>query len=84
MAYIRTNTAVREAIGGDDVISKWQLMGEKHNRGSGTSSGAQASKDASDISLQTPGKTTKDCQQLQKGNLAATDLCFLRAFTVLG
>jgi hypothetical protein len=52
-------------------------MTQKHNRGLGTSLGAQASKDASHISIPTSAKTIKDSKESQeKGNLAATNFSF--------
>uniref|UniRef100_A0A2N9J274 Transcription initiation factor TFIID component TAF4 C-terminal domain-containing protein n=1 Tax=Fagus sylvatica TaxID=28930 RepID=A0A2N9J274_FAGSY len=42
----KANIVVRAEIGIDDVVKKWKLMAEKHNRKLGRSSGTQASKDA--------------------------------------
>ncbi|XP_052119386.1 transcription initiation factor TFIID subunit 4b isoform X2 [Arachis duranensis] len=57
------NVAARAAVGGDDMLSKWQLMAEqarqKREGVTDTSSGSQPAKDASRKSSAS-GKSTKD------------------------
>ncbi|KAJ1385467.1 Transcription initiation factor TFIID component TAF4 [Sesbania bispinosa] len=62
------NVAARAAVGGDDMLSKWQLMAEqarqKREGGMDTSSGSQPAKDVSRKS--SSGRGTKDNQEREK------------------
>ncbi|XP_061355678.1 transcription initiation factor TFIID subunit 4b-like [Gastrolobium bilobum] len=64
------NVAARAAVGGDDMLSKWQLMAEqarqKREGGMDMSSGSQPAKDVNRKSLSTSGKNTKDNQEGEK------------------
>ncbi|XP_027355821.1 transcription initiation factor TFIID subunit 4b-like isoform X3 [Abrus precatorius] len=64
------NVAARAAVGGDDMLSKWQLMAEqarqKREGGIDTSSGSQPAKDVSRKSSSTSGRSTKDNHAKEK------------------
>ena len=64
------NVAARAAYGGDDMMSKWQLMAEqakqKREGGVDVSSGSQPAKDVNRKSLSTSGRSTKDNQEGEK------------------
>ncbi|KAL2346466.1 hypothetical protein Fmac_000466 [Flemingia macrophylla] len=64
------NVAARAAVGGDDMLSKWQLMAEqarqKREGGMDASSGSQPAKDVSRKSSSTSGRSTKDNQAREK------------------
>ncbi|XLS93776.1 hypothetical protein HN51_069784 [Arachis hypogaea] len=56
------NVAASATVGGDDMLSKWQLMAEQARQkreGTDTSSGSQPAKDVSRKSS-VSGKSTKD------------------------
>ncbi|RDX62068.1 Transcription initiation factor TFIID subunit 4b, partial [Mucuna pruriens] len=63
------NVAARAAYGGDDMLSKWQLMAEqarqKREGGMDVSSGSQSAKDMNRKSLSS-GRSTKDNQEGEK------------------
>ncbi|XP_045798374.1 transcription initiation factor TFIID subunit 4b-like isoform X1 [Trifolium pratense] len=75
------NVAARAAVGGDDMLSKWQLMAEqarqKREGGTDTASGSQPTKDVSRKSSPSFGRYTKDNQERERkgptflGNSAA-------------
>lgn len=75
------NVAARAAVGGDDMLSKWQLMAEqarqKREGGTDTASGSQQTKDISRKSSPSSGRSTKDNQEKERkgptslGNSAA-------------
>jgi len=81
------NVAARAAVGGDDMLSKWQLMAEqarqKREGGTDTASGSQQTKDVSRKSSPSSGRSTKDNQERERkgpsiGNSGAFLLgCFL-------
>ena len=60
------NVAARAAVGGDDMLSKWQLMAEqarqKREGGIDTSSSSQPAKDVSRKSSSSSGRSAKDNQ----------------------
>nr|POF03097.1 transcription initiation factor tfiid subunit 4b [Quercus suber] len=66
------NVAARAAVGGDDMLSKWQLMAEQAQQkreGGVDTSGSQPSKDVSRKPLSTSGR--KDNQEtVKRGNAA--------------
>nr|POE70684.1 transcription initiation factor tfiid subunit 4b [Quercus suber] len=67
-----TNVAARTAVGGDDMLSKWQLMAEQawqKREGGVDTSGSQLSKDVSRKPLSTSGR--KDNQATEKRGNAA-------------
>lgn len=69
------NVAARAAVGGDDMLSKWQLLAEqarqKREEAMDTSSGSQPSNDVNPKSLSTSGRGTKDDQEGErKGSTA--------------
>ncbi|KAB2031049.1 hypothetical protein ES319_D05G277000v1 [Gossypium barbadense] len=70
MRTTAANVAARAAVGGDDMLSKWQLMAEqarqKREGGTDAASGSQASKDANRRPLSASGKSTKDNQESEK------------------
>ncbi|KAF4375031.1 hypothetical protein G4B88_004782 [Cannabis sativa] len=70
MRTTAANVAARAAVGGDDMLSKWQLMAEqarqKREGGTDAASGSQPGKDVSRKTSSTPGKTTKDHHDAEK------------------
>ncbi|KEH35795.1 transcription initiation factor [Medicago truncatula] len=64
------NVAARAAVGGDDMLSKWQLMAEqarqKREGGTDTASGSQQTKDISRKSSPSSGRSTKDNQERER------------------
>ncbi|KAF5747990.1 transcription initiation factor TFIID subunit 4b-like [Tripterygium wilfordii] len=69
MRTTAANVAARAAVGGDDMLSKWQLMAEaRQKRGGGLelSSGSQTGKDANGKPSSTSGKILKDNQDAEK------------------
>ncbi|CAI8599320.1 unnamed protein product [Vicia faba] len=64
------NVAARAAVGGDDMLSKWQLMAEqarqKREGGTDTASGSQPTKDVSRKSSPSSGRSTKDNQERER------------------
>lgn len=75
MRTTAANVAARAAVGGDDMLSKWQLMAEqarqKREGGTDAASGSQPSKDVHRKPLSMTGKTTKDNQDSEKCSSAA-------------
>nr|KYP32987.1 Transcription initiation factor TFIID subunit 4 [Cajanus cajan] len=70
------NVAARAAYGGDDMLSKWQLMAEqaKQKREGGTdmSSSSQPAKDVNRKSSSTSGRSMKDSQEGEKKSLSTS------------
>lgn len=70
MRTTAANVAARAAVGGDDMLSKWQLMAEqarqKREGGTDAASGSQAGKDANRKRPSASGKSTKDNQESEK------------------
>ncbi|KAE8679908.1 hypothetical protein F3Y22_tig00111393pilonHSYRG00089 [Hibiscus syriacus] len=66
MRSTAANVAARAAVGGDDMLSKWQLMAEqaRQKREGGTDSAA--GKDVNRRSLSASGKHTRDNQESEK------------------
>ncbi|XP_057490165.1 transcription initiation factor TFIID subunit 4b-like isoform X1 [Actinidia eriantha] len=64
------NVAARAAVGGDDMLSKWQLMAEqarqKREGGIDVASGSQAGKDVSHKPISTFGKNERNNQEAEK------------------
>ncbi|RVW40412.1 Transcription initiation factor TFIID subunit 4b [Vitis vinifera] len=78
MRTTAANVAARAAVGGDDMLSKWQLMAEqarqKREGGIDAASGSQPGKDASRKLSSTSGRNARENQEAEKG---ATQLLFL-------
>ncbi|XWS25534.1 hypothetical protein CRYUN_Cryun27aG0076400 [Craigia yunnanensis] len=70
MRATAANVAARAAVGGDDMLSKWQLMAEqarqKREGGMDAVSGSQAGKDVNSRPLSASGKSSKDNQESEK------------------
>ncbi|KAE8704142.1 hypothetical protein F3Y22_tig00110458pilonHSYRG00041 [Hibiscus syriacus] len=66
MRATAANVAARAAVGGDDMLSKWQLMAEqaRQKREGGTDSAT--GKDVNSKSLSASGKHTRDNQESEK------------------
>ncbi|KAJ7969291.1 transcription initiation factor TFIID subunit 4b-like [Quillaja saponaria] len=63
MRTTAANVAARAAVGGDDMLSKWQLMAEQRQKREGgmdTASGSHPVKDVSQKTLSTFGRNSKD------------------------
>ncbi|XP_015885049.1 transcription initiation factor TFIID subunit 4b isoform X1 [Ziziphus jujuba] len=75
MRTTAANVAARAAVGGDDMLSKWQLMAEqarqKREGGTDAASGSQPNKDVNRKPISTSGKTTKDNQETEKSSSTA-------------
>lgn len=75
MRTTAANVAARAAVGGDDMLSKWQLMAEqarqKREGGTDSLSGCQAGKDVNCRPLSASGKNTTDYQESEnRGSLS--------------
>ncbi|MBA0607053.1 hypothetical protein Godav_019420 [Gossypium davidsonii] len=75
MRATAANVAARAAVGGDDMLSKWQLMAEqarqKREGGTDSLSGCQAGKDVNCRPLSASGKNTTDYQESEnRGSLS--------------
>ncbi|KAF3446568.1 hypothetical protein FNV43_RR11748 [Rhamnella rubrinervis] len=83
MRTTAANVAARAAVGGDDMLSKWQLMAEqarqKREGGSDAVSSSQSSKDGNRKPLSTSGRTSKDNQETEKRSNAAPFSSAVRA-----
>ncbi|KAA8528474.1 hypothetical protein F0562_035829 [Nyssa sinensis] len=70
MRTTAANVAARAAVGGDDMLSKWQLMAEqarqKREGDFDAASGSQLGKDVSCKPLSTSGRNAKDNQEADK------------------
>ncbi|KAF3457213.1 hypothetical protein FNV43_RR01870 [Rhamnella rubrinervis] len=88
MRTAAANVAARAAVGGDDILSKWQLMAEqaRQNSGGGTdtaASGFQPSKDVNHKPSSTSGRNAKENRETEKRSGAAT-FCAPGAVTKFG
>ncbi|KAM5573934.1 transcription initiation factor TFIID subunit 4b [Rosa sericea] len=70
MRTTAANVAARAAVGGDDMLSKWQLMAEqarqKREGGSDVASGSQPGKDVNRKPTSAAGRIMKDNQEVEK------------------
>ncbi|KAJ4955104.1 hypothetical protein NE237_011887 [Protea cynaroides] len=75
MRTTAANVAARAAVGGDDMLSKWQLMAEqarqKREGGSDAASSVQSGKELSRKPLSTIGRTAMDNQEVENRGLSA-------------
>ncbi|XAR48408.1 hypothetical protein NMG60_11031228 [Bertholletia excelsa] len=71
MRTTAANVAARAAVGGDDMLSKWQLMAEqarqKREGGTDAGSGSQSGKDASRKPLSASAKNSRDQEGEKRG-----------------
>ncbi|XP_059631128.1 transcription initiation factor TFIID subunit 4b-like isoform X2 [Cornus florida] len=76
MRTTAANVAARVAVGGDDMLSKWQLMAEqarqKREGGTDAASGSQPGKDVSHKPLSTSGRNGNDNLEAEKRVHSAT------------
>ncbi|KAK2985635.1 hypothetical protein RJ640_006898 [Escallonia rubra] len=76
MRTTAANVAARAAVGGDDMLSKWQLMAEqarqKREGGTDASSGFQGGKDVGRKPVSTSAGDAKENQEAERSNSAAT------------
>ncbi|KAI9174067.1 hypothetical protein LWI28_011403 [Acer negundo] len=75
MRATAANCAARAAVGGDDMLSKWQLMAEqarqKREGGGEAASGRQAGKDVNHKPSSTFGRNMKDNQEAERRDQVA-------------
>ncbi|XP_042489959.1 transcription initiation factor TFIID subunit 4b-like isoform X2 [Macadamia integrifolia] len=75
MRTTAANVAARAAVGGDDMLSKWQLMAEqarqKREGGADGASIVQPGRELSRKALSTMGRTTTDNQEVENRGLSA-------------
>ncbi|XP_004300119.1 PREDICTED: uncharacterized protein LOC101295421 [Fragaria vesca subsp. vesca] len=75
MRTTAANVAARAAVGGDDMLSKWQLMAEqarqKREGGSDVASGSQPGKDVNRKPTSAAGRIMKNNQEAEKRGGAA-------------
>ncbi|CAL9085059.1 unnamed protein product, partial [Musa textilis] len=74
MRATAANVAARAAVGGDDMLSKWQLMAEQARQkrdGIDGASGSQQGKSASSKSLLSSGRGSKEKQEFEKKGSSA-------------
>lgn len=67
------NVAARAAIGGDDMLSKWQLMAEqarqkREGNGLDAESDSQSRKDVAQRPVSTSSRNRSDPQEAEKGS----------------
>ncbi|XP_052201529.1 transcription initiation factor TFIID subunit 4b-like isoform X2 [Diospyros lotus] len=70
MRATAANVAARAAVGGDDMLSKWQLMAEQARQKRGGSDAASSSQQVKDVSHRPPPTTEKnatDNQEAERG-----------------
>lgn len=75
MRTTAANVAARAAVGGDDMLSKWQLMAEQARQkreGLDGASGSQATKTATRKAL--TGKTSREQQETGKKSLSTASI----------
>ncbi|KAL5777622.1 hypothetical protein ACOSP7_010548 [Xanthoceras sorbifolium] len=76
MRATAANVAARAAVGGDDMLSKWQLMAEqarqKREGGGDAASGSQSGKDNHRKPSSTFGRNMKDNQETERRGHAAS------------
>ncbi|KAL2940856.1 Transcription initiation factor TFIID subunit 4b [Bienertia sinuspersici] len=73
MRTTAANVAARAAVGGDDMLSKWQLMAQarqKRDVGPETATSSQASKDGTDKQFTTSVGNSRETQGTGKGDLS--------------
>ncbi|KAK4736936.1 hypothetical protein R3W88_000633 [Solanum pinnatisectum] len=70
MRTTAANVAARAAVGGDDMLSKWQLMAEqarqKREGGGDVASGSRPGKDVTRKNLSAPTRSSRDPQEAEK------------------
>ncbi|KAL3347672.1 hypothetical protein AABB24_021379 [Solanum stoloniferum] len=70
MRTTAANVAARAAVGGDDMLSKWQLMAEqarqKREGGGDVASGSLPGKDVTRKNLSAPTRSSRDPQEAEK------------------
>ncbi|KAK4352177.1 hypothetical protein RND71_027695 [Anisodus tanguticus] len=70
MRTTAANVAARAAVGGDDMLSKWQLMADqarqKREGGGDVASGSQPGKDVTRKNLSPPTRSSRDHQEAEK------------------
>ncbi|KAJ8541179.1 hypothetical protein K7X08_001995 [Anisodus acutangulus] len=70
MRTTAANVAARAAVGGDDMLSKWQLMADqarqKREGGGDVASGSQPGKDVTRKNLSAPTRSSRDHQEAEK------------------
>ncbi|RWW64973.1 hypothetical protein BHE74_00027751 [Ensete ventricosum] len=74
MRATAANVAARAAAGGDDMLSKWQLMAEQARQkrdGIDGASGSQLGKSAGGKSLSSSGRGSKEKQEFEKKGSSA-------------
>ncbi|CAN4092135.1 unnamed protein product [Withania somnifera] len=75
MRTTAANVAARAAVGGDDMLSKWQLMAEqarqKREGGGDVASGSQPGKDVTRKNLPAPTRSPRNRQEAEKRSQSA-------------
>ncbi|MCL7037429.1 hypothetical protein MKW94_002563 [Papaver nudicaule] len=84
MRTTAANVAARVAVGGDDMLSKWQLMAEqarqKREGGTDVGSASQSGKDSSRRTLSNPGRAHRDSQGAEIRGSSSSALGSMRKF----
>ncbi|KAK6939705.1 RST domain [Dillenia turbinata] len=82
MRTTAANVAARAAVGGDDMLSKWQLMAEqarqKREGGTDATSGSQLGKNGTRKPLSTAGRNAKDSLEAEKRAHSAVGISVAR------
>ncbi|PQQ07411.1 transcription initiation factor TFIID subunit 4b-like isoform X2 [Prunus yedoensis var. nudiflora] len=88
MRTTAANVAARAAVGGDDMLSKWQLMAEqarqKREGGIDVASGSQPGKDVNRKPTSTAGRIMKDNQEAEKKGGGGTPVAAAGTFRKCG
>ncbi|KAI3953232.1 hypothetical protein MKX01_042227 [Papaver californicum] len=84
MRTTAANVAARVAVGGDDMLSKWQLMAEqarqKREGGTDVASASQSDKDSSRRTLSNPGRALRDSQGAEIRGSSSSAMGAMRKF----
>ncbi|KAI3958965.1 hypothetical protein MKX01_023641 [Papaver californicum] len=84
MRTTAANVAARVAVGGDDMLSKWQLMAEqarqKREGGTDVASASQSGKDSTRRTLSNPGRALRDNQGAEIRGSSSSALGAMRKF----
>lgn len=74
MRTTAANVAARAAVGGDDMLSKWQLMAEQAKQKRDAASGSHPGKDMPQKPSSSSSRNTRDNQEAEKRSSSAASI----------
>nr|GMD89165.1 transcription initiation factor TFIID subunit 4B-like isoform X1 [Ipomoea batatas]GMD89166.1 transcription initiation factor TFIID subunit 4B-like isoform X1 [Ipomoea batatas] len=74
MRTTAANVAARAAVGGDDMLSKWQLMAEQAKQKRDAASGSHPGKDMAQKPSSSSSRNTRDNQEAEKRSSSAASI----------